>query len=187
MKSEDIRAALYRASPHGRLAYMRERLDSGELRDEGARQDIEAQVGELQAMLDAGQVPAPIKFKLSLAHVERRYLQALRDGASHTLESAREAAERAKANQKAADLAKIERFFERAYSAGMGRDALQTAAVAVLKADEDKARESLQNMQSVDNKEGERRESARLAGLQKQLNLLTVHRAGTWLKARKSG
>ncbi|HMM83909.1 hypothetical protein [Azohydromonas sp.] len=78
----DIGAALRRASPQGRIAYLRRRLDLGELRDVATREAIAVEVGELQAMLDAGYVPAPRKLMLRLTHVERRYLQALVDQTS---------------------------------------------------------------------------------------------------------
>ena len=52
---EDIQALLYSGSPHGRLAHLRELLDSGELRDEAARQRIEDLVRQAQETLVAGQ------------------------------------------------------------------------------------------------------------------------------------
>jgi hypothetical protein len=78
----DWGAVLRRAAPQGRLAYLRQRLDSGELRDERVRAAILTEVDELRAMLDAGHVPAPGKFQLRLKDAERAYLQALADQVS---------------------------------------------------------------------------------------------------------
>ena len=183
---EDIQALLYSGSPHGRLAHLREQLDSGELRDEAARQRIEDLVREAQETLDAGPL-SPGAFDAALTHLEQSYLQALRDDAFNARESARNASKDARKRQAEADMAKIEPLLEKAYRPGMGRVALQAAAVSILKSQEQRQCERLQAMQSVDNKSGARRESSQLSNLQKQLALLTPHRAGAWLKRRENG
>ena len=181
---EDIQALLYSGSPHGRLAHLREQLDSGELRDEAARQRIEDLVREAQETLVAGPL-SPGAFDAALTHLEQSYLQALRDDAFNARESARNASKGARKRQAEADMAKIEPLLEKAYRPGMGHVKLKEAAASILKSQEERQRERLQNMRSVGNKSGARSEESQLAGLQKQADLLTQQRLGKWLKARR--
>ena len=179
-----IGGMLRRAAPQGRLDHLRQRL--GELRDQATADAIAGEVAELQAMLDAGCVPAPRKFMLRLAHIERRFLQALADDASAAQDAARTASKAARQAQAEHDAVLVAELFAAAWRQGLGRVGLQAAAAAVLREREHRLQEQLITAQQVGNKALQRQHSAGLQALQRLGVLCTLHRAGKWLQQRTS-
>lgn len=141
------------------------------------RRLIEQQIEQQQRWADAGvqadpsvldaldQLQAGVEFEQKIQH-----------------DAARSSSKKARQAQAATDADRVAAFFAAAYRPGMGRIQLQAAAIGVLRDQEQREKDRLAAMQQVDNRSGARQASAALAALQKQTALVTLHRAGKWLK-----
>lgn len=118
-----------------------------------------------------------------------KLVQALRDLEAATVQegrrNAREVSKAARRAQADADAATVAGVFADAYRPGMARTGLQAAAAALIKRREQDERDRLLLAQAAGNKAVARRCSAALQALQRQALLITVHRAGEWLKKRR--